>query len=196
MAVSDLFNLKKQLVQYGSYHNNKANVAIHMIFVPTILWTVMVFFAKSGQVLAVPASAKWLKAVGPNAAFLATATITSYYAILDPIAAALYSPVLYGMLYTATQFQRTNPNANKIALAIHAISWIFQFLGHGVAEKRKPRLMDNFMQAMVSAPYFVWFELLFSLGYRPKLYKTVMSEVEQNVAAFRAEEAAKKSKSS
>ncbi|KAI8064416.1 hypothetical protein BC940DRAFT_306197 [Gongronella butleri] len=191
MAVSDLFNLKKQLVQYGSYHNNKYNVMIHMVFVPTILWTVMVFLAKSGPVLPVPASAKWLKAVGPNAAFLATAAFSMYYAILDPIASALYAPVLYGMVYTATQFQRTNPSANRLALGIHVVSWIFQFIGHGAAEKRKPRLLDNLTQALVSAPYFVWFEILFALGYRPKLYKAVMTEVEQNVAAFKAERAAK-----
>lgn len=37
--MSDIFSLKKQLVVYGSHHNNKVNVAIHMIFVPTIFWT-------------------------------------------------------------------------------------------------------------------------------------------------------------
>lgn len=36
---ADIFSLKKQLVVYGSHHNNKVNVAIHMIFVPTIFWT-------------------------------------------------------------------------------------------------------------------------------------------------------------
>jgi uncharacterized membrane protein YGL010W len=39
MALSDMFNLKKQLVQYGSHHYNRTNVIIHMIFVPLIFWT-------------------------------------------------------------------------------------------------------------------------------------------------------------
>lgn len=39
MTRPDIFSLKKQLVVYGSHHNNKLNVAIHMIFVPTIFWT-------------------------------------------------------------------------------------------------------------------------------------------------------------
>lgn len=39
MPLSDVFNLKKQLIAYGSHHNNKVNVAIHMVFVPTIFWT-------------------------------------------------------------------------------------------------------------------------------------------------------------
>ena len=50
------------------------------------------------------------------------------------------------MSYTSTKFLETNPNANKIALAIHIISWIFQFLGHGLAEKRSPKLLDNLVQ--------------------------------------------------
>lgn len=42
-----------------------------------------------------------------------------------------------------------------------------------VAEKRKPALMDSFFQSLVLAPLFVWFELLFLLGYRRGLYKDV-----------------------
>lgn len=37
--MSDIFSLKKQLVVYGAHHNNKVNVAIHMVFVPTIFWS-------------------------------------------------------------------------------------------------------------------------------------------------------------
>lgn len=50
------------------------------------------------------------------------------------------------MSYSATSFLNNNPNANKIAIAIHIISWIFQFLGHGFAEKRSPKLLDNVVQ--------------------------------------------------
>ncbi len=39
------FNLREQLVFYGSYHSNPINQAIHFIFVPCILWTVAVWFA-------------------------------------------------------------------------------------------------------------------------------------------------------
>jgi uncharacterized membrane protein YGL010W len=50
------------------------------------------------------------------------------------------------MSSTATSFLRNNPSANKIALTIHIVSWIFQFLGHGLAEKRSPKLLDNLVQ--------------------------------------------------
>ena len=45
--------------------------------------------------------------------------------------------------------------------------------------------------ALVSAPYFVFFEVLFKLGYRPQLRKEVEAEVEKDVAEFRAKRANK-----
>lgn len=107
------------------------------------------------------------------------------------------------MSYTATCFLNTNANANKIALGIHIVSWIFQFLGHGFAEKRSPKLLDNVVQgnkdsssriffiypfhiALVSAPYFVLFEVLFFLGYRPQLYEEIMIDINKDVAEFKA----------
>ncbi|KAI8344432.1 hypothetical protein BC941DRAFT_447390 [Chlamydoabsidia padenii] len=191
MALSDIFNLKKQLVQYGSHHYNRTNVIIHMIFVPLIFWTALVFGAGIGPLLNLsflPSSLKWLKILGSNLGFFTVTIYSVYYAALDPIAATLYAPILYGMCYTATQFHMINPNATKIAIGLHITSWVLQFIGHGAAEKRSPKLVDNIIQALVSAPYFVFFEVLFALGYRPQLRREMKLEVEKDVAAFRAKQ--------
>jgi uncharacterized membrane protein YGL010W len=82
------------------------------------------------------------------------------------------------------------PHANKIAIAVKAASWIAQFIGHGVFEKRAPALLDNLLQAFVLAPFFVFLEGLFKLGYRPELQKRVNIEVEKEVKKFRASKAA------
>ncbi|KAI8394197.1 uncharacterized protein BYT42DRAFT_553682 [Radiomyces spectabilis] len=194
---SGIFDLKSQLVIYGAHHNNKVNVIIHMIFVPIILWSALVFGAKSGPLVdmnALPSSLQWLKLFGPNLSFFTMCLYSVYYMILDPVAAALASPLLFAACYHATNFLKTNPQAIKIALSIHIAAWIFQFLGHGVAEKRSPKVLDNLVQACVSAPYFVFFELLFACGYRPQLYREVRTEVEKDIAEFRARKAGKKNK--
>ncbi|KAI9485739.1 MAG: hypothetical protein EXX96DRAFT_546297 [Benjaminiella poitrasii] len=189
---NDIFSLKKQLVVYGAHHNNPINVAIHMIFVPTIFWTALVFCANTGPFFNVKNTLfSFLAPFGPNFSFFVVAGYFLYYAILDPIAASIASPFLLTMSYTATRFLENNPNANKIAIYIHVTSWIFQFLGHGFAEKRSPKLLDNLVQALVSAPYFVFFEVLFFFGYRPQLYKEVMIEIKKDVAEFRAKKDAK-----
>jgi uncharacterized membrane protein YGL010W len=35
-------NLENQFVAYGSHHNNRVNIAIHLVFVPLILWSACV----------------------------------------------------------------------------------------------------------------------------------------------------------
>ncbi|KAL1936064.1 hypothetical protein VTP01DRAFT_198 [Rhizomucor pusillus] len=190
-----IFDLKKQLVTYGAHHNNKINVAIHMVFVPVIFWTALVFGARTGPLIdpkVLPSSFCWLKSVGPNLSAFVVGAYSIYYTILDPVASALYAPILYGMCYTATKFERTSSNAIAIAIGAHVAAWIFQFIGHGVAEKRSPKLVDNLVQALVSAPYFVWFEILFKLGYRPQLYKEMQIEVNKDIAEFRARKEGKK----
>lgn len=42
------------------------------------------------------------------------------------------------------------------------------------------------MQALLAAPLFVLCEVLFELGYRPKLHKRIKARAHQNIGAFRA----------
>jgi uncharacterized membrane protein YGL010W len=48
------------------------------------------------------------------------------------------------MLLTATAFSQ-RPDAMAKASLLHGTSWIAQFLGHGLAEKRAPALLDNLL---------------------------------------------------
>ena len=58
-----------------------------------------------------------------------------------------------------------------------------QFAGHGIFEGRAPALLDNLVQALFLAPFFVWMEILFYLGYRPELKgrldRSVVKEIEK-----------------
>lgn len=77
----------------------------------------------------------------------------------------------------------------KIALVVHIVCWLLQFIGHGKFEGRAPALLDNIFQAIFLAPLFVWLELLFMIGYRPELQKRVSKQVEAEIARFRARKA-------
>jgi len=50
-------------------------------------------------------------------------------------------------------------------------------------------LLDNLVQALVLAPFFVWMEVLFKLGYRPELRARVDKVVEKEVEKFRKSKA-------
>ncbi|KAJ7638582.1 hypothetical protein FB45DRAFT_903290 [Roridomyces roridus] len=182
-----LFDVKSQLTFYGAYHSNPVNVLIHVICVPLLLW--------SGQVMA---------ATIPVPAFLPTVHIAFsehlvfdlnysaihaalyliYYFILEPVAALLYAPQIVLSLLTATAFSRS-PDHIMYAGLLHGISWIAQFLGHGVAEKRAPALLDNLLGAVVLAPFFVHLEILFKLGYRPQLHKDLNNDIGKEITRIR-----------
>lgn len=50
----------------------------------------------------------------------------------------------------------------KIAIGLHVFSWLAQFYGHGVHERRAPALLDNLLQALVLAPFLLHLKLLSS----------------------------------
>ncbi|KAG0217725.1 hypothetical protein BGX33_009733 [Mortierella sp. NVP41] len=202
MSLSKLFDLEYQLLQYGSHHNNVWNVGIHLTCIPLILWSALVFAANSGPLITYPSPAavasgaaipvalsKLFKFATPNAAWLTMVGYVAYYFGLDKETALLSAPLFFGAAKHATHFLATNPNANRIAGYIHGIAWIAQFIGHGFFEKRAPKLTNNLVQALVLAPYFVVWEVLFFLGYRPQLKKELDVLVQADIAAFRAKKA-------
>ncbi|OLL27128.1 putative endoplasmic reticulum membrane protein [Neolecta irregularis DAH-3] len=96
----------------------------------------------------------------------------------------LYLPILIMMAVTARNFHHTVPYSNKIAGVLHVVSWLAQFYGHGVHEKRAPALLDNLLQAIFLAPFFVFIEVLFMLGYRPTLQARLESIFVKDREAF------------
>jgi uncharacterized membrane protein YGL010W len=105
---------------------------------------------------------------------------------MEPVAGALLAPILMGSTAYANHLTSTyGATANYWAGAINIACWIAQFVGHGRFEGRAPALLDNLVQAIFLAPFFVWFEILFSLGYRPELKRRVEQAVEQDIQKFR-----------
>lgn len=82
--------------------------------------------------------------------------------------------------------------ANRWAVAVHIGAWIIQFVGHGKFEGRAPALLDNLVQSLFLAPFFVWFEILFWLGYRPQLKGEVQKSIETEIARFKSEQKGEK----
>lgn len=104
-------------------------------------------------------------------------TYSTLYLILSPnLAGASITPLILGSAALANKLTSTynRSKVNTIAVSVHIVSWILQFIGHGKYEGRKPALLDNLVQALFLAPLFVWYEVLFKLGF----YKGVKREVE------------------
>ncbi|CAG8545515.1 hypothetical protein C2G38_740402 [Gigaspora rosea] len=184
-----LLNLEEQLAFYGQYHNNKVNVVIHIVFVPLILWSTLVVAVNSGPLLPYDSNTWWyFTPFVPNAALFIAIFYIGYYILLEPVAGALYAPLLLYMAYNANSFATAYPNHVTLAIIVHVFSWIIQFIGHGFFEKRSPALKDNLAQALLLAPLFVWLEVLFTFGYRSALQKRIKNKVNKAILQLKREQ--------
>eukprot|EP01102_Stenamoeba_stenopodia_P017420 TRINITY_DN622_c0_g1_i1.p1 TRINITY_DN622_c0_g1~~TRINITY_DN622_c0_g1_i1.p1 ORF type:complete len:202 (+),score=30.67 TRINITY_DN622_c0_g1_i1:187-792(+) len=201
--MASALDLRQQLSFYGSYHNNKWNKLIHVVFVPTIVWTLLVWLAAIGplesfpfvnnrsllgQLLSnLPTTIQPLLVFNLGAVFITIYSL--YYITLEPFAGFTASVLLVGLWLSANKFALVQANAVSFAVVLHIFSWTMQFIGHGVVEGRKPALLDSLLQSFVLAPLFVWFEVLFTFGYRPKLHAEIQQQISKNIASFKAKKA-------
>jgi len=178
-------NLEKQLTFYGAYHHNAVNIRIHMTCIPMILMASFLLATNSPTLIPLPS---WLMI--PNLP-LNLGTITAilysgFYMLLEPVAGTILFPILMGWTaYSNYLTSNYTYNANVAAIAVEVFAWGAQFIGHGVYEGRAPALLDNLIQAVVLAPFFVFMEILFMFGYRPELQKRVETAVEKEIKKFK-----------
>ena len=59
--------------------------------------------------------------------------------------------------------------------------------GHYVFEKRKPALVDSFLEAMLAAPLFVWLEVIFALGFKQDMRTHVEGEAAKLIKQYNRE---------
>ena len=157
--MSSYFNLEKSFAFYGAYHSNRINTLIHVLCVPLIFTTSIELLSRF--------TPSWV-----------IHGILSFYMIsfiiMEPMCGFAYAPVLYLYYWIATNILWEYPNGSFIILVL---SWAFQFLGHGVYEKRAPALLTNLPQSLHAAVFFVWLELLFALGFRKPLARSLQAAV-------------------
>lgn len=123
----------------------------------------------------------------PNLGTISCLVYSSLYILMEPVAGAMLAPLLLSGTALANHLTSTyGMTANYVAIGVHIVSWLVQFVGHGVFEGRAPALLDNLVQAIFLAPFFVWLEILFAFGYRPELKARLDKSIEKEIAKFRA----------
>lgn len=128
----------------------------------------------------------------PNLGTIAGLLYTFLYVLMEPVAGGLLAPFLIGGTAYMNHLSSTyGSTATNWSLAVQGVAWILQFVGHGVFEGRAPALLDNLVQAFFLAPFFVWIEVLFMLGYRPQLKARIDKAVAVEVEKFRKEKSEK-----
>ncbi|KAL4925473.1 2-hydroxy-palmitic acid dioxygenase MPO1 [Aspergillus undulatus] len=181
-------NLEKQLLFYGAYHNNPVNVAIHITCVPILLFTGIAMASNTPAFFTLPEFLQF-ENLPPNLGTIGALVYTLFYILLEPVAGVLVAPLLIGGAAFGNHLLATyGVQANYWFGGIHVVSWLLQFVGHGVYEGRAPALLDNLVQALLLAPLFVWMEILFFFGYRPELKARYDANVQKKIAEFKQQQ--------
>ena len=140
---------------YGRYHNNATNIAIHIIFVPLIFATLLYMLRYLS---------KEYFASEFNYGTLIPILLVPLYVYVD-FMLGLFTGIQYLLLdyfINKVTFNIDGISDIKIMIIIHIFSWIIQFIGHGAFEGRKPALMDNLLLTL-NAPIFVNIEIAYFL---------------------------------
>jgi 2-hydroxy fatty acid dioxygenase len=115
---------------------------------------------------------------------------------MEPVVGGIMAPLIIGgTAYSHYLTSTYGKPVNVAAGVVQAISWILQFVGHGAFEGRAPALLDNLVQALFLAPFFVFFELMFMLGYRPELKARLDKAVEEELKKLESKGKEKKASS-
>ncbi|KAK1308485.1 hypothetical protein QJS10_CPA09g01542 [Acorus calamus] len=180
-----LFDLERHFAFYGAYHSNPVNVLVHVLFVWPIFYTALVILQFTPTLLDLSVFGLAL-----NYSFVFALIYGLFYASLDRKAGSL-AALLCFLCWVGSGFlaQRLGFDIGwKVVLAAQIFCWTAQFIGHGVFEKRAPALLDNLVQALLMAPFFVLLELLQKIfGYEPYpgFQRRVHAKVEADIKAWR-----------
>jgi len=191
-------DLLEQLSFYGAYHSNRWNQLVHLIFVPMIVFTALVWLSYTPSLINL-STQHWpvpdfvRENFAFNGAFLFFVAYATFYVLLEPVAGLSFNCIMFAMVLYANKWVQVDPvHAWQYATVLHLASWFFQVaIGHQVFEGRAPSLLDSFLQSLVMSPLFVWFEVLFFFGYCPTLYKDMKNRVALNMVEYNKEKRAK-----
>lgn len=175
MAADAVKSLAEHMSTYAAYHRHPVNKAIHFVMVPAIAWTLIVAL----QLVPVGFS---LAGTQVTVAMILVAALLIWYLLLD-FAIGVGAVVLFSLLQVSAIMLIDAVGAAMslwVAGGVFVASWVFQFLGHGVWEKRRPALMDNLFQVLV-APSFVIAELAFGMGFKKELHDEVTTGLQAHL---------------
>ena len=153
-----------QMCFYEAYHRHPLNKATHFIGIPSIIFSILV-----------PLSWVRMDVAGwpVTAAMVLVATVMIYYVLLSlPLAVGMLMFIVPTLYFAHQAAALPFPAGVGIFLLFFIGGWIFQLIGHGVFEHRRPALTDNLFQ-MIIGPLFLVAEVFFALGYRPDLHRQI-----------------------
>lgn len=170
----------EQLSTYKSVHLNKTNIKTHFVGIPTIIWSLVVWFSLINLPFELGDSGYSL-----TLAVIFFTGVAIYYFMLN-VSLAIGNLVFIIPIFYSAHLVAQMPNAGWIAAAVFIFGWGFQFVGH-YYEKAKPAFVDDLNQLLIG-PFFLLAEVFFMLGKQKKLEEEITSLAIEKRRIFEAKQ--------
>jgi uncharacterized membrane protein YGL010W len=150
--------IDRWFASYSGDHVNATNQKIHVIAVPTILWTV------TALLWCIPVPGTWFSA-GFWAAIAAFFAWMFYYRASRPLGFGMLA-VLIALLWFNRWLYATLGSTRmlQVAIAVFVLAWIAQFIGHKI-EGKKPSFLTDLVYLLIG-PAWVLGKLYRKLGWK------------------------------
>lgn len=139
--------IDRLLLQYGESHQNKTNIVIHAIAVPSI------YLVTLGLIWSIPVP-EFLSTMAITWAHVLAIPVLYYYFLLSgPIGAAmtLLTIACFGVV---TLLETSGVSVWMCCLGLFVVMWILQFVGHKI-EGKKPSFFDD-LRFLLIGPAWWW----------------------------------------
>jgi uncharacterized membrane protein YGL010W len=165
-ADSIMKTLTEQLARYAAHHRDRRNIATHFVGIPMIVLALAILLSR-------PASTFGALPFAVSPALLLFVGATVYYLLLD-VSLGLAMAVISALCLTLGQWSAQASSVPRlgVGIALFAIGWLFQFVGHAAYEHKKLAFADDVIGLLIG-PLFVLAEALFGLGWRPGLRQAI-----------------------
>ena len=159
------FDLNYMVFTYGKYHNNVVNQLIHTVFVPIIIYTWYVQMCLIAPYLQLSVD---LPVFGDKIGFgfWINFIVSTAYFFIDWRVALICSLWWWPCMVLGNATWMAHEHDEYYGLGqfwfmglVNIVSWIMQFIGHGLFEKRSPAITTNILFGLL-APFFITFELM------------------------------------
>jgi uncharacterized membrane protein YGL010W len=150
-------SLHDWFTSYGADHQDRTNRLIHWICVPAILWSVIAAL----WTVPVPAS---IGRPGLWCALIMVGVLTFYWRLSRPLGGAMIA--LFIALALLTHFAYDALGAQRLlwlALAVFALAWVGQFIGHRI-EGRRPSFLTDLAYLLIG-PAWLMAKLMRRFGF-------------------------------
>lgn len=150
---------------YAQYHRKPVTLYTHLIGIPCLLFSLMIFFGFFH--LVIPG------VMDLNLASLGTVLLLLYYYVLNWRLALVLTVLFFCFLWIADWIGSEGPTSYALwtFLIAFLLGWILQLIGHCI-EGRRPAFFDHFGQIFI-APLFLTAEVFFKTGRLNKLKEQI-----------------------